>query len=652
MTIKSLQNHAATFLKDCRGNILPIAAGGVLLTVAMVGSAVDLSQAYRANGRLQAACDAAVLAGRKEVSSDGFDQAAADRADEYFVANFDAESHQGSEATFTPVSEDNGHTVTGMASVSVDTVLMKIFGMNEFNLTATCQASLGVGNSDVVLVLDTTGSMGSNLSGTSQTRIQALRGAVKNFYDTIYTSTGSTNARVRYGFVPYSSSVNVGRLIHNVNPDYIVDDHTYQSRKAIFETVIDETVVGWEDPVTTTETEYDNTDYGNWSLYSDTRYNSRSACNSALPDEPEWANYGSPTTDTDTYVNSNGQQVTVTTETQRERRRDYGCYRYSHKRYFQIKRWYYRDRNQITRTISDPIYEDTEASVFSEWEYRPVSYDVSSYKTFVPTTTMTGSDVAGDPAPVSSSWEGCIEERQTVSEDSFSYSTVFGMTPSGAHDLDIDTAPWNDATRWAPMWPQVAYRRWNDAGDYTTATTGNGSQVSSRCPAKAKLLAEMDEGAFDAYADSLQAQGNTYLDLGLLWGARLSSTEGIFGSNVADEPSNGGQVSRHLIFMTDGVMQPNNIIQTSYGIEFFDRRVTEDGSSNHTSRHTSRFLAICQAIKAKGIRLWVVAFTTGLSSDLTTCASDSSSFTANDADELDDAFQEIATAVGELRVTR
>src|SRR5690606_9927629 len=135
------------------------------------------------------------------------------------------------------------------------------------------------------------------------------------------------------------------------------------------------------------------------------------------------------------------------------------------------------------------------------------------------------------------------------------------------------------------------------------------------------------------------------------WGGRLLSPDGIFQDTVNEDPANGGEVSRHLIFMTDGQMDPSNNIQTTYGIEELDRRVTSDGSdSQQTSRHSSRFRAICSAIKAKGIRVWVIAFTSNLSNDLRNCASDESSFLAADAEELDEAFQEIAKQVGELRI--
>jgi hypothetical protein len=61
---------------------------------------------------------------------------------------------------------------------------------------------------------------------------------------------------------------------------------------------------------------------------------------------------------------------------------------------------------------------------------------------------------------------------------------------------------------------------------------------------------------------------------------------------------------------------------------------------------------MCDAIKAKGIRIWVIAFTSSLSTDLTYCASSSSSYTATSASALDTAFQSIAKQVGELRLNQ
>ena len=103
--------------------------------------------------------------------------------------------------------------------------------------------------------------------------------------------------------------------------------------------------------------------------------------------------------------------------------------------------------------------------------------------------------------------------------------------------------------------------------------------------------------------------------------------------------------------MTDGAQESSSSIYHAYGIESLDRRVSSDGTTSQTdSRHLSRFRAICDAVKAKGIRIWAIAFTTGLTSDLRYCASANSAYTASDANQLNSAFQEIAKQVGELRV--
>ena len=360
------------------------------------------------------------------------------------------------------------------------------------------------------------------------------------------------------------------------------------------------------------------------------------------------------------------RRLSTTTVTQRQTRTAYTCVQRQRgsgrnrvtyfARYFTR---YERDRFAYTYATSDPVYVTVTTTEFDHYVYKPVEYDVSTYKTFAAVTTQIGDNGAN----VTSTWEGCIEERETTPAASFNFNPVVGITPVSANDLDIDSAPVtsNDDTQWRPMWPEVAYYRTSfvstgrGRGRYDLANNGEsltGGKAPSACPARAQTLQEMTRAAFFGYADSLIAQGNTYHDIGLLWGARLSSTTGIFASTVNAAPANGGEVSRHLIFMTDGQMQPSNAIQSAYGIEFHDRRVTANGVNLQTERHTSRFLALCEAVRARGIRLWVIAFSTELSDELAGCASDGSSFTAEDSQGLNDAFQEIAKQVGELRIVQ
>lgn len=654
--------HAGGLLQDDAGSLLPIAAMGFLVLAAIVGGGVDLSRAHKAENRLQAACDAGVLAARRAVGTNGFDTAVQDEAASFFENNFNPERQGSTNVQFTPTSDDNGNTISATAQADVQTALMRIFGFDTITVSVACSASMGVGNSDVTMVLDSTGSMGSSLDWGGPSKLSMLQDAMKNFFDTVDEATAGGNARIRYAFVPYSSSINVGRLL---NPSWLVDSMTIQSREAQYRTVETETFMGWEDAVISTsdgESEEWVSDEG---YLNGTEYDSRNQCTASLPNNTPWTNSGNASSASDTTINSEGQLVETTTQTQSQTRSAYTCVRltsgwgrWGRTYYRAYVTQYQRDRFAYTYETRDPIIEVVESTEFDHYVYRPVTYDVSGYKTFASTTSVTGPD----GAEVSSTWEGCIEERDTTPAASFSYNSVVGITPVSANDLDIDSAPTSDDdTKWRPMWPEVAYYRtsfvstgWG-RGRYDLSNNGDsltGGQAPSSCPYRAQLLQEMTETAFDAYADALIAEGNTYHDLGLLWGARLSSPDGIFSSNVTDAPSNGGNVARHLIFMTDGQMQPSNAIQSAYGIEFHDRRVTANGVNLHAARHTSRFLAICDAVKAKGIRLWVIAFATGLSDDLDTCASDNSSFTADDADQLNAAFQEIANEVGELRIVQ
>ncbi|MFM6829474.1 MAG: pilus assembly protein TadG-related protein, partial [Novosphingobium sp.] len=219
------------------GNILPLAAMAIFAVAALIGGAIDISRAWRTQTRLQAACDAGVLAGRRGVTTNGFDTAAKTQADNYFFANFDEEHQDAHDTRFILSSADRGGTIDAVATTALPPLIMQLFGFPGFELTARCTASMGVGNSDIMMVLDTTGSMNWQLSGSSQTRIDALRAAMKNFYGTVEASVSGTNARVRYGFVPYSSSVNVGGLLRNLDPSYLVDSWTIQSRRAVYRTV-------------------------------------------------------------------------------------------------------------------------------------------------------------------------------------------------------------------------------------------------------------------------------------------------------------------------------------------------------------------------------------------------------------------------------
>ncbi len=632
--------------RDISGNVLPLAAVGMVVAAAVVGSAIDLSRNFKVENQLQAACDSAVLAARRTVATDadtttpvnGLAPSVHTVADNYFATNFNTVQGTGSTA-FEVSSDDKGQTVKGAATTVLDTVVMRLFGFDHFTVNVACTSSMGIGNADVMMVLDTTGSMGEALGGS--TRIAALRAAMKNFYTTISTATKETNARVRYGFVPYSSTVNVGRLLKDLDPSYLADSWNYQSRIPIFVNLSAATKTG------SATVEYESSGQTKTKGKNSYSYND---CTKALPkNQTSYSDTGSPTTTP--VLSGTSPNITVNVVTRQEQQMlTYTCEGNWSSYYI------YTTTNKRTKVTTEPYKDATNStggtgSTFDHWEYRQVTgVNTSIYKTFARTTVPNGSNGAA----VSYTWGGCIEERSTSNTATFGYNSITGITPSSALDIDIDSAPTSDpATKWGPLWPEISYRRaGSSSSTWTRAITEDGALAGSYCPAQAQLLKEMDKSSFDTYANSLTAAGGTYLDIGMIWGGRMLSPDGIFRNVVNLEPTNGGEVARHIIFMTDGQMDTSNSVPTAWGLDWWDLRTTSDGSeSTADARHTSRFLAVCEAVKAKGIRVWVIAFTSGLSRDLKTCASDDSSYVATNAADLNTAFQEIAKQVGELRIT-
>jgi hypothetical protein len=278
-------------------------------------------------------------------------------------------------------------------------------------------------------------------------------------------------------------------------------------------------------------------------------------------------------------------------------------------------------------------------------------------------------------------WDGCIEERQTVVQSSYS------PIPSGAKDLDIDLVPStsDSTTQWGPMLPDLVYTygstntsttSWSYTGStlYTSTTNYAGGDAASGfvydCPQEArKLQSWTDPTVFDSYVDSLAPGGNTYHDIGLVWGARLMSPTGIFASENALTPQ-GGQIERHMIFMTDGDACTNTVNYHAYGLDWYDRRLstpqsTDPGKGSTCSSDTDgpltqqveqRTAALCTAIKNKNITLWVIYFgtpaTANIQTAMTNCASPGRFFVASNAAALQQQFASIANQISQLRLTR
>lgn len=218
---------------DTSGNVMYLTAGLLLPILATIGAGVDLGQAYMAKARLQQACDAGVLAGRRAMAEGTYNGTARQAADRMFEFNYPDDIYNSRNVDFDS-SAVNASDVEGTATAEVDTILMHIFGKDSYELTVNCEARLEIANTDIMLVLDTTGSMTQVNPGDATNRMDAMRQEVMSFYDTV-ASAQSDGSIVRYGVMPYSSNVNVGHILRAENPDWISDLTEMPSREPNFE---------------------------------------------------------------------------------------------------------------------------------------------------------------------------------------------------------------------------------------------------------------------------------------------------------------------------------------------------------------------------------------------------------------------------------
>lgn len=638
---------------DVRGNTLAIMAAAMIPLCAFAGSAIDLGRLYVVRTRLQTACDAGVLAGRKfmdsktQVVGQPLTGTALTQANAYFGNNFGASWAPNSwfianSQTFSPTAfaDSNGVTqVAGSASAQVPMTLMRIFGAPNRTLNVTCQASFDTPDADVMFVLDTTGSMSCLPSDAvtcsttpvaytmadgstdyynpekSGSKLQAVRDAVATFYDTLAANL-TPGTDVRYGFVPYTSTVNAGAALTSAGSNYVATQWTYQSRK----------ITG----------DYAVSKSGSASNTSD----SKTTCQGfTLANTRSVAAYTYPATGKlGTWSNSNSCSVQL-----------YNL---------------------------GPV-----------WTYQPIQYDTTNFiKTLASGSVTDPTKIGG----ATTSWQGCIDEQSSGNYSSVSSYNINSLPA----DMNPDLIPASaSASPWAPMWPAVEYARngqsyssangdygfYNSANDVengdtnATDTTSSGLAQNANfagtyaryggygpCGQPAQRLTPRDpkntadRAAVVAYMASLRAHGGTYHDTGMIWGLRMISPQGIFGQDTYHWPGH-ADPKRVIVFLTDGAMSTSPLSYGMTGVESFDKRVRGTATGDLDDWHNARFLAECSKAQQKNIQVWVVAVGQSLTQPLKDCvgtAHPERAIFVNSSTDLSAKFKDIATAVSMLRVSQ
>lgn len=632
-----LRRTAKGLARDQRGNALILTAAAIVPVIGIVGSGVDIGRAYMTQLRLQQACDAGVLAGRRAMAAGTYSDTAKAEANKMFNFNMPAGIYGSNTVTFTS-SAPSTADVTGTATAKLPTAIMYIFGTDKFDLSVNCTAKLEISNVDVMLVLDVTGSMARANGSDTVTKIQGLRTASIDFFDTL-TKADIGDGQLRFGVVPYSSTVNVGQILRAANPDWLANETTLPSRTPNFK-------ITYGNASTEISNTYNDgtTTAGSWSSGSNV---DKSFCNNNAnppPDTTPTAS-GTPTRNqTAQFIDGEGDRITTY---DRNQKYVYYSYRYT----TSSNKCKLQERTMtFTRTFKETVTEEP-IKTFQNYTYQNRSFDVTAVKQGNSLVTNTGTNGADVTIP----WNGCIIERAT---------DPFGPTasaPDDALDMNLTLVPDpSDAdTQWQMFLSEVAYGR--SSSSNTTSTT-NSSSFATRsltsdygaCPVAAMKLTKMtkaDKSTFSSYINALQPKGYTYHDAGMAWGARLISPVGLFANENATA-SNNRPISRHIVFMTDGDMTAPRDNLSHQGNEITMQRIGATSDDNAVARHNNRFVQLCRRTRELGVTIWVVSFGVGTNTQLDSCATNGKAYESDDSAELNANFQSIARQISKLRLSQ
>lgn len=612
--------------RDRSGNTLAIIAAAIAPILAMVGGGIDMGRSYLSQSRLQQACDAGVLAARKRLGAQAavtgeISPEVAETGQRFFNINFRSGSYGTEERDFVMTLEED-FAISGVATVDVPTTIMQIFGFTVVPVRVECEAQIDFANTDVMMVLDVTGSMAQHNPGDAQSRLDAMKETVATFHAQL-AAASQAGSRIRYGFVPYSTNVNVGGLLRD---DWVTGTWSYQSR---------EKVADRKNPSTRTYTTGATKISGDITI---TDYETYKASFTELDGYHCPSRPGSNVTTKEEQTAYEEEAVVEPVEGVRKE------WTYVRTRTGQSYSTVLNDTTCIVRQHTYNNYVDTyrkvqEPSLTSkkEWRYAQIEYDVSDWRNI---------------------GNGCIEERDTYEINNYS-----AVDLGRALDLDLDRVPssGNPATQWRPMIPSYIYGRalqWNGKGKFQTKEKITGDEYvspvgleSAACPAPSRKLSAMTADELRDYLETLRAEGSTYHDIGMIWGGRLISPTGLFAAENADTANS--VTSRHLIFLTDGETAPLDLSYSSYGFEPLDqRRWSPDSRLSLAETVEKRFAFACGEVRRKNVTVWVIGFGIALTDVMKNCAGEGHYFEAADAAELNASFAAIAESMSDLRVSR
>lgn len=209
---KKLFGRATELWKSSAGNLALVFALLALPIISLAGSTIEIGRVVGTRAEVQAALDAATLAGAREyvrdlnLEDDQREQNAIRVAGTYFDQYIRAKP---SLALLTDVTRgftvESDNVIRATSSARMPTLIAVMVGINDVQIVSRSAARAGTPLPiEIALVLDNTGSMARY--------IDDLRTAGLGLVDAV--TENAQSQRVKIAVVPYVTSVNVGKLLN------------------------------------------------------------------------------------------------------------------------------------------------------------------------------------------------------------------------------------------------------------------------------------------------------------------------------------------------------------------------------------------------------------------------------------------------------
>ncbi|TCL09935.1 Flp pilus assembly protein TadG [Shimia isoporae] len=245
-----LRNTSRVFARDEDGAIVGFGIFLFLMILMVGGIGVDVMHSEMKRTRLQHTLDRAILAAA--------DMDQTRDAQEVVEDYFDKSNMSG---YLTDVQHDSGlnfRTVSATANWTHQTNFMKMVGVDTLAVPAAGTAEERIGNLEISMVLDVSGSMGNN------NRLTNLKTAAQEFVQTMDDNT--EDGTLSISIVPYAAQVSL--------PDGVFDHMNVQGENQ-FANCLNFTNSDYDEPGISPTASYDRTMHFSWSSSSNSDRDNR-----------------------------------------------------------------------------------------------------------------------------------------------------------------------------------------------------------------------------------------------------------------------------------------------------------------------------------------------------------------------------------------